>query len=235
MKKIVDKIDMVLKHHEILSTDFLNPYDRECALTLIRKFPIGYHADGGYPDAERQLIYLYPDYFGDTAICDVVMLSYAYGDVTHRDVLGALLGLGIDRTKVGDIVVEEDRGIFIFVKKELADFLNFEFHHAGRIPLVKTDVSFTRRVDKVTERQVIISSLRVDVVLSAAFHLSRSQAASLIKNDKLTVNFKPTAKVHEILSSGDILSLRGYGRVTLYEVQKKTKKDNYVVILHYPV
>lgn len=234
IKKVVDKIEVILNKHEILSTDFLNPYEIELAKSILNKFDINYSVEGGYPHAERNIIYMYPEYLSDIEKYKINYLSIKKKeDIDHRDVLGSILRLGIDRNKVGDIIIN-DNNIFVFVKAEQFSFLRFNLNKIGRQNVDFTNDEFSYEDMEYIEKKYIVSSLRLDTVLSSVLKMSRSKTDILIKSGRVQVNFKIESKNSLQLNEGDILSVRGSGRMIFQSIENVTKKENFVINMKFP-
>ena len=139
-----------------------------------------------------------------------------------------MLGLGLDRGKIGDIQLSET-GAVMYVSNEVADFIQESLHEVGR-----TTVTAARHQDtadiKATGimKRVTVASLRLDTVISTALHLSRTKAAALIDAEKVYVNWAIAKKTYQ-LAIGDIVTIRGAGRVRLDEIIGHTKKDRIAI------
>ena len=126
--KILDKVEMVISRKSEESTDFLNPHQRKIAKNIIKQISdVNFVEDGGYKRAERKRITIFPDYlFPDHVHTPVSILkvegNFDFCRVNHRDYLGALMGLGIKRKLVGDLLVMDDFAQII-VSEELKDFI----------------------------------------------------------------------------------------------------------------
>lgn len=224
-----EKLERGMERETPVNTAFLT--QREQA--LIQKLLPQSEFFGGTEGTQRSVAYYLPeyltreDYFSGGVISCIHASFYETNALTHRDVLGALMGLGIRRDAVGDIVVGE-RSFFVFVLAELERYLLDNLTSAGRHHL-KTEIVDPSTVEiptqKFREIHVTVSSLRLDSVLSAAFHLSRSEAADAIRSGQAAISaltcLKPDAAVRE----GDDLSLRGHGKLRILEFQGRTRKD----------
>ena len=168
----------------------------------------------------------------DAAACDgllsVLRVEAPQGSrtLTHRDYLGSMLGLGIDRNVTGDILVRPS-GADIIVLTEMAEFLLAEYKKVGRVDIKTSIVTPAELIVPEQQREIIkdtIPSLRLDNIVSAAFRISRSNATEAIKSGLVSVNHveqtKPDAKVDE----GSAIVLRGKGKAVLAEVGGESKK-----------
>ena len=110
MFKVIDKANSCLKHYDVKCTDFLNPYEIKNAIAILNSFnDIKYSVDGGYDNAERKVIFIYPYYMEyDDIECPLEIVqvegNFKFKEISHKDYLGAILNLGIVREKIGDII-----------------------------------------------------------------------------------------------------------------------------------
>jgi photosystem II S4 domain protein len=159
--------------------------------------------------------------------------NFLFDPATHRDFLGALLGTGIVRDKVGDIVVLGEQGAQALVVPEMAEFLELNLTQVRSVP-VKTrrmDISALKvREPKKKELTTVEASLRLDAIASAGFGTSRSKMVDFISAHDVRVNWKDITEASYQVKSGDLISIRGKGRVEVGEVTV-TKKDRYRVQL----
>ncbi|MDO4395918.1 MAG: YlmH/Sll1252 family protein [Clostridia bacterium] len=195
---------------------------------------------GGYEDAERVIMVNMPDYADlerDNPLC-IIRATKASGsrELTHRDYLGSLLGLGLKREMVGDIMVRDD-GADIIVLAEIADFIDMNYYKAGRTNLSVTQLPISELLlqeHKVTVVTDTVASLRLDSVIASAFGLSRGKSAEAITRGLVFGNNMEITKTDFQLSEGDKLTLRGKGKAVLSEVGGKSRKDRqYITIERY--
>lgn len=192
---------------------------------------------GGFEDAERRMIGFFPDYEEPSREnFPIVCIRIAYNgkfsrELTHRDFLGSVLGLGINREKVGDILVE-DESACIFVRDEVSDFICTGLERVGRTK-VKTELvgTYSGQAKQGEERRITVASLRLDAVLSGAFNISRGKTSDMIRAEKAFVNWTPASGGSGSVAEGDMLTLRGIGRVRLKKIEGTTKKDRVAVVL----
>eukprot|EP00268_Persea_americana_P057221 TRINITY_DN683_c0_g1_i5.p1 TRINITY_DN683_c0_g1~~TRINITY_DN683_c0_g1_i5.p1 ORF type:complete len:189 (+),score=36.51 TRINITY_DN683_c0_g1_i5:389-955(+) len=171
-------------------------------------------AEGGYPQAERRRLLLGHSEAMETVPDAVVALSIAgnfgFQPCSHGDFLGAILGTGITREKLGDIIVQVGN---VPVS-------------CSKIPLLALEYEPPRTKSFKT----VEASLRVDAVASAGFKISRSKLVDLIGNGEVRVNWSPVTKNGTTIKTGDIVSVSGKGRLEIGEI-KMTRKGKYSVEL----
>ena len=195
---------------------------------------------GGYEGAERVILLNLPEYAdleGENPLQVVrVKISERGRSLTHRDYLGSLIGLGMKREMIGDILVRDD-GADIIVLEEIADFILQNYCKAGRVSLSleKLDISQLivpkARVREITDT---VASLRLDNIVASAFSLSRAKAAEAISRGIVFVNHMEMVKPDFQVKEGDKISLRGKGKACLREIGGRSRKDRqYIVIERY--
>lgn len=186
---------------------------------------------GGYDDAERQVLGFVCDlehiYSNPIKAVKVIVKTGIGKDLTHRDFLGAILNLGIERSKIGDIIIKSF-GAYIILDEEIAEFIRWNLTQIGRYNNIQIEeVALNElEIDKpsVKEIQGTVSALRADSIFSVAFGISRTTASKLLQNDKGRCNGVPISS-SSILKEGDMATLRGYGKMHLKSVNGMTKKD----------
>lgn len=224
----------------VAMTDFLEPpVAADCRLAVGRLADAASRDWGGHPFAERVRLRLgRPEVLDGEPPSGVALLhvagSFIFDEATHRDFLGAVLGAGIERDRVGDIIVQGDTGAQVLVTPEMATFL------AGALTSVRS-VAVRAVVRPIEELQVVPpkadtirsteASLRLDAIASAGFRMSRAKMADMIEGGDVRVNWKAGVKTSALVKSGDVISVRGKGRVTVGEISV-TKKERWSVELH---
>lgn len=196
---------------------------------------------GGYDGAERQLLCIEPpDAWQEEPLAYLKLQTYDAGTKlpTHRDYLGSLLGLGLDRACIGDLLQDpQDAAVFYaVVLDDKADFINTQLTSAGRSP-VHTEIcpelppDLTQSPDRELH-EATVSALRADAVLAAMMHTSRTKAAEHIAAGRVEVNHLPLRAAHEAMYASDIITVRGVGRFRLAEIGGKSKKDRQFITFY---
>ena len=231
--RLVDLAGRAQKSGRFALTDFLSPYEQEIAETVAVNFPsLTVSFSGGYLGAERQRAMFIDKDFAEH--CGELPFEIAavkalwrseFVRVGHRDVLGAVLGLGLERGKVGDIIATGESAK-ILVDEKIAEFLLGNLTEIGAAS-VNTELcdlsSIEPREERVKEISATVASLRVDAVAAAGFGMSRSKAAADVAADKLKLNWQRKNAAQQI-KEGDMLSMRGRGRVEVTKIRGTTKK-----------
>ncbi|WP_069997600.1 YlmH/Sll1252 family protein [Cellulosilyticum sp. I15G10I2] len=192
-----------------------------------------YQFFGGYEHAERQVLGFFPTYDTNFVFpigCLKIIVKTGIGKaLSHRDFLGALLGLGLERDIIGDIIIKPF-GAYLIIKKSMIDYITCTLTSIGKYQNIElVEVSFSELELSVGSPQVkeintTVASLRVDSVASVGFGISRTSCTKLIQNDKAKCNGILISPQH-FLKEGDIITLRGYGKIKLKQVNGTTKKD----------
>lgn len=187
---------------------------------------------GGYADAERACCLFFPDYLTAEQAAEngpvALLRAEKSGNdtLTHRDYLGALMGLGLERACIGDILVH-DGGAEILVLEEVADFLLLHFDKAGRKRLTLSRCPLQEIcIPQVEEREGegSVASLRLDCVLALIFSLSRGQAQEAVARGLVFVNQAPCERPDKELDAADRITLRGKGRARIVEIGGTSRK-----------
>lgn len=187
---------------------------------------------GGYDGAERAVFCVEPpDSWSEEPVTALRMQAMGTPLPGHRDYLGAVLGLGLERACVGDILQDPgDAAVFYaFVLEDKAELIAAELTSAGRCPVrVSLWGTVPESVLQGPERQLqqaTVPSLRADTVLSAMLHTSRSKAAELISAGRVEINHLPLHAASEAVYEKDLFTVRGQGRFRLAEIGGKSRKD----------
>lgn len=231
-KRLIELSNLSYKRDIVTFSDFLNLNELNILHTTPKDlFPSRYETYGGYEPAERQMVAFLPDalYYDYQYPISVLRISPANRkfaeELTHRDFLGGILHLGIERSCLGDLLVE-DSVCHVFVTDTMADFICEQLTRI-RHTVVKTEkidgesFSFTPRLETV---KGTVASVRLDTVLSVAFPLSRSRMTGLVEGGKVFVNGKLITSNGYRLKEGDIISVRGMGKQVYQGVLSETKK-----------
>ena len=146
--------------------------------------------------------------------------------LSHRDVLGALMSLGIERSKIGDLIVNESQ-MFFFAKEEIVPYILEQLTSVRRTVVTLQAESF-RSIDympRFEEKEAIITSNRLDAVIAAICNSSRSASLRMIQEGKIYVNGAECLHNIYYCKQGDLLSIRGFGKVRFGEILGVTKKE----------
>lgn len=236
--RVLDKLDQAARGAPA-HTPFLSQPQQEAAKRLLSAVGQPRHLfAGGYPDAERQVCALLPDWQEPEtweAPYTALRCRWQSGDKApnHRDFLGSILGQGIDREKLGDLLVGEDF-CDIIVMEELKQYLLQSFDSAGRTRLRVEEIPLEDVRPPEKQVKVIrdtVSSLRLDSALATGFSLSRGKAADAISAGRVEVNHTLCQKSDRTVAQGDVLTCRGLGKCVLTEVNGLSKKGRIMIAM----
>jgi len=231
LSRIWDRYDQCRNRNIPAHSDFLSPQEQAAAERLLRMLGAveGWLWWGGYEAAERRQLHFLPDWQEEPERDAIRCLRCAFfepGKLTHRDFLGSLMGLGLTREKIGDILVSENQAD-VLVADSVADFLLRDWTAAGRTALKVREIDpaeITAPVQQVKELRDTVSSLRLDSVLAVGFSTGRGKAAEAVETGRVQVNWTVCQKPDKLLAQGDVISVRGAGKCRLAEVGNVTKK-----------
>ncbi len=234
LSRVLDKAEAAQRHQNPECTVFLSPREQMAAEGLLHAAGMGaYTAIGGYDEAERKLLlfcpdWLEPEFIDPAEYITLLRCKWFHEDKvpTHRDLLGALMGMGVRRDTVGDILVSADSADLL-VLPSVAPFLKDNLTSAGRVRLHIEEVPLADIHIPVQERKTIhdtVAALRLDSVLASGFSISRSKASQLIAAGRVAVNWQDTGKSDLAMKAGDVISCRGLGKCRLTEVGGLSRK-----------
>ena len=221
-------------------TDFLDPRERFIVQAIIKQSEdCRLMSSGGFLQAERQRVLIYPSYYEPTAEDFQIALfrinyPVKFVSLTHPQVLGTLTASGIDRKRFGDIRLE-DNEVQCAVSEEIADFLQVQMTAVGKAKValekITTQQALAPSDEKWEEQLHTVSAMRLDVVLASALTISRQKAQQLITSGRVKVNHTVREDRAFELHEEDLLSVRGYGRMKVIAIEGRTRKQKIKVII----
>ncbi len=223
-----DRMDMAVPGR------FLTGEERALAVHEARAAGVAVSFEGGWPDAERWQVCFHPAW-AEAEFSQVwleIRWAARFAQVRHSDLLGSLMALGMDRSFFGDLIALEDRA-YLCALPEAASRLPMEWDKAGNVPLKVTALEETPAFEPPhgEEMRDTVASLRLDAVLASGMRTSRARAAEMIRAGLVAVDHMPEERVDRLLTAGQLLSVRGFGRIRLSAVGDKTRKDRLPVTL----
>lgn len=248
-KRILESAQLAYEKEIIVYTDFLGLAEQNLFYSLRKEFPaVTYSCYGGIAETERFCIafdgreriahfqqkeWEEPYLFPIVCIC-ISPSNIKYSELlTHRDYLGALLHLGITRSKIGDIYIK-DKKAYVFCMETIADFICRELctvkHTFVHCEIILPEEELLKPV--LQEITNTVASLRLDALISLAFQMSRASSISYIEAEKIYVNGRLILKAGTTLEEGDIVSVRGKGRFIVKEIKNMTRKGRIVVTIN---
>lgn len=234
IKKIRDVFRLSDKYHTPRFSKFLDGAEQA---ELLREGITYGVLFGGYDGAERKLLGAFPEWQepeNELFPISVLFARKKYPrELSHRDYLGTVLSLGIERDKIGDILVTED-GAYIFVLEDIAGFICdnvSKVSGCGVEVLICEPDSVVIPEKKFCKIEAVAGSLRLDAVVAAMLKLSRNEAKTKILSGKVSVNHTEILNGDFMLKENDLLSVRGFGRAELSEIGGKTRSERVHITL----
>jgi len=235
--QVIDWVMQVENQYAPYLTNFLNPRQLFIVQSVVGQYDtIQFQSFGGYEGAEQERVLIYPPYYEPTTEdfeLSLFEINYPtkFAELSHGQIMGTILGTGISRGNLGDIVTDGERWQFM-VDDTMKDFVLMNVDCVGRVNVHLEERSLEELVeitDKWEMEEIVVSSLRIDVVLARAINVSRNRAKTMINDQKIKVNWVEVERPDIDVEEYDILSVRGFGRVKIGPQLGKTRKDNLVL------
>ena len=215
---------------EACFTRFLEPAAEADARRAAARAGVAAAFWGGYPDAERVICAFCPE--GEEPSpeeypvrCVLLRWNAKFASAGHRDVLGAVMGLGLERDGIGDVAMCRE-GACVFAHRDVAGYICDSLESAGRAALKREIVDEAPELlpPEGEEMRVTVNALRLDAVLAAGLRISRAEAQRLVAAGLVKRNHLPEMRGDCRISEGDLLSARGFGRLQVRLCEGETKK-----------
>ena len=231
--KIEDGISLSQKRPHFIG--FFNDAELFAAKTYLKqKKDISVIFCGGYDESERQMMGFYPEFIAsDKETFPLTALTFLFRKedlLSHKDFLGALMSLGIERTVIGDILTEPGRAV-VFLKKEMKQYVIENLDKVGRIG-VKIFEGYEKPLPvlrKYEEVSGVISSARMDCMVAFLSKTSREKAVQIISSKSVLKNYKEVSSVSEKVAEGDIITIRKKGKFVLDSFGTLTSKGKLTI------
>lgn len=218
LERICDLAERVNTSGVCLFSDFLTPAQQALIVKVSefnRMCDISFY--GGYEGALRKVAVLRPKdcYYEEEPPVEILTVKCGWGKPSNRDLLGAIMALGIKRGVLGDIA-DSAQPPFIVCHSKMAQYLIDELKSAGRCSL-ELEMGWDGRLPEpdYENKTATVASMRLDCVAAEAFSISRAMAAKLIKGEKVSLNYLVESSVCREVKEGDIISARGYGKAEI--------------------
>lgn len=228
--RVEDTVRLCEKRHYAAFIGFLDEREQmEAELVLRRLCVESYRFFGGYDDAERRMLGVFPvDDMADVSSFPLCTLAFHYRAdklLTHRDVLGTLMAAGLRRDAVGDILCEQGLAV-VFLRKEICAYVCDQVTKIGGESVrIETDyVGELPAAHSFAEIRDTVASPRLDAVLSALLRCSREQSAQLIRSEAVSIDHTVVRSVSRSVEAAQKVSVRGYGKYIIDELGPETKK-----------
>ncbi|WP_274651839.1 RNA-binding protein [Paenibacillus humicola] len=226
-------IDRAAFGHELKRTDFLDPRQADILSSLANRRPeVQLKLFGGYEEAERKRAIVAPEYrYLDDEPEGIALIRVSGGtqghlELDHSDYLGAMLGLGIKRDRIGDLQVHEEH-CDCLVAEEIACYIDIHLRQVHRVHVLTEILPLSElrvAAPALEEMSLSVASLRLDGIASDVYRISRSKIVDPIRAGRCRVNWKAEEDPSTPLKEGDVVSFQGLGRFKVLSVEGTTKK-----------
>ena len=234
---LLDKVNQAERNYAPVLTHFLDPREQYILEVIVGSYPeLTLTFNGGSPSSERKRAMIAPEYFSpQEEDFELVLLEVDYPEkfatIDHRNVLGTLMSLSIERDQLGDIIVGDK--IQFILTKNIQSYIMLELKRIKNVPVKLHEVPLEDMIQSKedwTTHQATVSALRLDVVLKEMIRKSRSIAKQYIEKKRIKVNHTIIERPDFQLEPGDLLSIQGHGRARMTEIGHKTKKDKLRIV-----
>lgn len=227
IKKIEDLYNRSVNKNIITCTHFLTPTEKQIIIKYFGNRKMCF--SGGIEEAERVRVFFLPDYIDEIKIQEYITAfkaNFSFKELTHRDFLGALLALGIERKCIGDIYVFEKEAYF-FVTRDIAKFIKANLDKVGSVGVKIKEVDIEEvkiNEPEFKEIKFTVPSLRLDSIVAGSIKESREKVSSFIKSGIVLLNYLVCENPSKEVNEGDIFSVKGYGKFKLDEIGGMSKR-----------
>ncbi|GAY74075.1 RNA-binding protein [Lentilactobacillus kosonis] len=240
VESVADICSRVENEYRPIQTDFLNPREMYIFEAIANRFDsVSYRFFGGYDNAEMKRALVYPEYFEPKTTdfnIAAFLIDYPtkFATLSHGQILGTIMGSGINRNVIGDIITDGDTWQFI-CESEMSDFLQSQIEKIGKIKVKLKPIDVDQLVfpvDESEETGTTVSSLRLDTVISEGFNLSRHHAKELVEGKAVRLNWETIDRPDVEVSVSDVVSVRHFGRIKIKEISGLTKKGKIRIVIN---
>ena len=218
--KIDNYIERILSGKNTL---FLDNNEFELVTSKLKKKDYSIYKP--YKDSEKVILYT-----KDLPKVSLFKIK-SYNKLRHQDIMGSILSLNISRNYLGDIIIDDD-SYYFYIISDLKDFIknNLNMISNNKVILEEIDINYLSNYErKYEEYEIIVSSLRIDTVISRIIKTNRDNVINIIKNKEVILNYEILNKNSYLLKENDVFSIRKYGKYKYIGIINNTKKDNLVI------
>ncbi len=232
LARIYDTADICERTNKPKFLGFLSQEESVLVKKTLEKRSVDYILYGGYDYAQRVMLGCFPEW-QEKKEFPIVAVTFSYrkaDSLSHRDFLGSLMGLGITRESVGDILIEDGRAV-AFVTTDIADFILSQIEKVGRTGVeVSKGCSFPLpESSKLVELEGTVASQRLDCIVAELCNFSRNTALEKIANGTVSINSVVCEKATKTVEAGDAVTIRGKGKFVIISLSSKTRKNRIVL------
>jgi len=238
IKNLIDKAEITKKKHIVTRSNFLDPFEQKTAHSYLKEYSneIVCEFYGGYDNSERKILVMSPKWGNNNKeeYLKTLIIHGLFDDITHRDVLGSIMALGIKRETIGDIIVHPEK-IGVIVLSELADYIMLNLIKIKNIKIKNIETSDFNSLE-LPERSYdvlnkTVNSLRIDAFISAVCNITREDSQILCKRGLVKINWETVIKPHHLIKENDLISIKGYGRYVFINIDRITKSGRFHIIV----
>lgn len=207
-------------------TNFLDPSILSKVVSKLKEYNYQIY----YPYKESDKVILYTKEIPKIRLLEII----SYDKLTHREILGSLFGLNIDNELFGDIIIDNNH-YYIMVMDSIYDLIIKDYNMVGNkyIKLKEVPLSTINNYQrKYEEIELIVSSIRIDTVISRLIGISRDSVKKIFQDNEIILNYEVLSKINYNLNNNDIFSIRKYGKYKYLGIIKTSKKDNYIIKIY---
>ena len=232
--RVYDLINQSQKQNRAKFSHFLN--EKECYIAEKIAKTDNCIFYGGYDNAKRKMLGVFSEFkdsYADEFPFECIKIEWrAKDEVGHRDILGSIMGLGIKRSAIGDIVLE-DNFAYVFAEDTVSDHILSQITKIGKVgvKLLKISNPEINYKENYIDINASVSSFRIDAMVASAINLSRSKAQSLIMSKGIVLNYDEIHDINKQMKPGDIFSIQGYGKFVFSQVGKNTKSGRIHIVI----
>lgn len=245
LAKLNDKIRLCKTKNKLVNTEFLNMYQENIIRKELERIKAkNYILTGGYSEAESKILIMYPEKITEeiakeniTNIIKVIKIQLPNeqkGKYQHRDYLGTIMQFGLERERIGDIIVYEDEA-YVIVLSENAQYIKDSLQTTKKFKKSKIEiidiVEMKVKKPEFEEIKISVSSQRLDNFISEICKISRSETTRLIASELVSINCKIETKQTKTVEIGDVLIIRGKGKFIVIDFLDINRKGKQVVIV----
>ncbi len=237
-KRFLDLSCLANRKDIVTFSTFLNLNELNLFYQSVPELETAYQLSGGYEFAERQMVAFIPDALYYDYVFPIVCLHFYpvhpkfAEELSYRDILGALMNLGIERSRIGDIKLD-GQDYYIFCEESISDYVMqslTQIRHTA-VTGICMEAGAYHFEQKYEQIEGIISSVRLDNIVALLLKLSRDKSAMLIRSQKVFINGKAAASNSCLCREGDVISIRGFGKYIYEGCSGETRKGRMKVSL----
>lgn len=237
--RLLDLAEAVETGRPFAVSPFFSPFAVQIGMTIAAHMKtVTAKSFGGFHEAERVRIAFVRDYFEGAVDFGITALKAEWDDryrlIGHRDVLGSLMGLGVERDVLGDIIMN-GASAEIMCDAKMAPWISENFTKVAMVPVsvsVMDLADVTPPKEEAKEIRATVASLRLDAVGAAGFGISRSKMVTAVEGERVFVNWQAAKGASQTVKVGDVISFRGRGRIEIKELTGQSRKGRIGVLIH---